>query len=292
MAEPRERTPEGRIGVIIAEPDETIRASLEAAVRDQSDMRLVCSVDNAREAVEPFRNKHPAVLLIDLEMPLDPGFLSEVKGILHARDRRTRFAAVMSKGPYLLLGGAREAVVRKPGQIAAFIHKLWSGKTGIRIPAKRSPEDEQIASALRSGVIHGRAALTEPETDQSLTPFVLLATPPASSENPQDTREGERRDMHMNAVKWKAFNSYQEDELRVLIFPTIEELEKCVALLWEEPALKGCPHDSGDGETLWVPADAASIIQARGIKVDVRRPVTHVEMPKEELARLRHESGV
>jgi DNA-binding NarL/FixJ family response regulator len=57
------------IRVLAADDHEIVRDGITRLIRTQSDMELVAEACDGREAVEQFRNHHPDVTLMDLQMP-------------------------------------------------------------------------------------------------------------------------------------------------------------------------------------------------------------------------------
>jgi DNA-binding NarL/FixJ family response regulator len=57
------------IRVLAADDHEIIRDGIANLIETQSDMELVAEACDGREAVEQFRNHHPDVTLMDLQMP-------------------------------------------------------------------------------------------------------------------------------------------------------------------------------------------------------------------------------
>jgi DNA-binding NarL/FixJ family response regulator len=57
------------IRVLAADDHEIVRDGIANLIETQSDMKLVAEACDGREAVEQFRNHHPDVTLMDLQMP-------------------------------------------------------------------------------------------------------------------------------------------------------------------------------------------------------------------------------
>jgi len=58
-----------RIRVLSVDDHELLREGIAALVSSQPDMQLVAEAGNGREAIEQFRQHHPDVTLMDLQMP-------------------------------------------------------------------------------------------------------------------------------------------------------------------------------------------------------------------------------
>ena len=58
-----------RIRVLSVDDHELLREGIAALISSQPDMQLVAEAGNGREAIEQFREHHPDVTLMDLQMP-------------------------------------------------------------------------------------------------------------------------------------------------------------------------------------------------------------------------------
>src|SRR5260370_27536210 len=57
------------IRILVVDDHPVVREGVEALVRRQPDMRIVAQAANGYEAIEQFREHHPDVTLMDLQMP-------------------------------------------------------------------------------------------------------------------------------------------------------------------------------------------------------------------------------
>jgi DNA-binding NarL/FixJ family response regulator len=57
------------IRILVVDDHPVVREGVDALVRRQPDMRIVAQAANGREAIEQFREHHPDVTLMDLQMP-------------------------------------------------------------------------------------------------------------------------------------------------------------------------------------------------------------------------------
>ena len=57
------------IRILVADDHPVVRAGVAGLVEDQPDMKVVGQASNGREAIQQFRDYHPDVVLMDLQMP-------------------------------------------------------------------------------------------------------------------------------------------------------------------------------------------------------------------------------
>ena len=85
--------------------------------------------------------------------------------------------------------------------------------------------------------------------------------------------------------KWRAhLASYRN--LQRLVFESDQELEKAVDLLWTD-ALFDLPHDSPDGESLVIPAEAVEYFSKAGLKFTAKKLMSISDFGPDEIAALR-----
>jgi hypothetical protein len=90
----------------------------------------------------------------------------------------------------------------------------------------------------------------------------------------------------------RSYGSYTDDELRALTFPSKEEIDKAIDLIYEDPILKGLPGDFVGRLTLIAPVDAVGYFKDRNLHFSVARLVNVEELSKEELAEERRKHGM
>jgi DNA-binding NarL/FixJ family response regulator len=57
------------IRILVVDDHLVVREGINALVRRQTDMRIVAEATNGREAIQQFREHHPDITLMDLQMP-------------------------------------------------------------------------------------------------------------------------------------------------------------------------------------------------------------------------------
>ena len=57
------------IRILVVDDHPVVRAGVAGLVGDQPDMKIVGQASNGREAIQQFRDHHPDVVLMDLQMP-------------------------------------------------------------------------------------------------------------------------------------------------------------------------------------------------------------------------------
>ena len=91
--------------------------------------------------------------------------------------------------------------------------------------------------------------------------------------------------MSHHSHQWQPdLDSYPK--LTAMTFPSDEEVEKAIDLLWAEE-LNSLPHELVGGLTIIVPAEATEHFQAAGLQFTVDEVTSASELPAEELNELR-----
>lgn len=94
-------------------------------------------------------------------------------------------------------------------------------------------------------------------------------------------------------TQWlKRFSAYTSNELRVLQFRSITELEKAIDLCWKDPDLKGVPRDTPDGRSLIVPQEAVDYFKAKGLRFRISTLLNPDDLSSKQLAALRRQHGM
>lgn len=84
---------------------------------------------------------------------------------------------------------------------------------------------------------------------------------------------------------WKPHLS-QYSEQRILIFSSRKDLDAAIDLLWAEE-LRGLPHETPDGKSLVIPAEAVDYFRRAGLRfIDKKVPCVS-ELPIEKIRQLR-----
>jgi DNA-binding NarL/FixJ family response regulator len=63
------RTDGNSIRILVVDDHSLVREGIATFIANQSDMRLVADASNGREAIQQFREHHPDITLMDLQMP-------------------------------------------------------------------------------------------------------------------------------------------------------------------------------------------------------------------------------
>jgi DNA-binding NarL/FixJ family response regulator len=114
---------ENVIRVLAADDHEIVRGGIARLIRTQSDMQLVAEASDGREAVAQFRNHHPDVTLMDLQMPNMSGIdaINAIRGefpearivvlTTYAGDAQVKRALQAGAQGYLLKGLLRKELL-------------------------------------------------------------------------------------------------------------------------------------------------------------------------------------
>jgi DNA-binding NarL/FixJ family response regulator len=111
------------IRVLTVDDHPLLREGIAVLIDTQSDMQLIGEASNGREALEQFRNHHPDITLMDLQMPVVSGIdaISAIRGefpeariivlTTHAGDFQVSRALKAGARAYLLKGSLREELL-------------------------------------------------------------------------------------------------------------------------------------------------------------------------------------
>ncbi len=84
---------------------------------------------------------------------------------------------------------------------------------------------------------------------------------------------------------WQPYLS-QYNDLRVLTFKSAKDLDAAIDLLWTAE-LRTLPHDTPDGKSLVVPAEAVGSFTRAGLRFTEKRVLSVSDLSAEEIGRLR-----
>lgn len=87
------------------------------------------------------------------------------------------------------------------------------------------------------------------------------------------------------APSWERHLSQYADQ-RILTFASPKELEAAIELLWTDE-LRTLPHETPDGRSLAVPAEAVSYFARAGLRFAEKAALSIGDLPAEEIRRLR-----
>lgn len=73
---------------------------------------------------------------------------------------------------------------------------------------------------------------------------------------------------------WKHRLTEYKNDLRAIRFPSLEALFVAIDLFWVAPELQGAPRMSVGGTTLFVPSEAAEILESKGLSFR-DEPIAH-----------------
>ncbi len=100
----------------------------------------------------------------------------------------------------------------------------------------------------------------------------------------------ESEEMSPKSTRWnRDSGSYSNEEMRVIKFRSIKEINRLIDLCWIDPDLIGLPRDYANGKTMFVPAEAIDLLKAKKLKFTTSKLGNP---PPDELARQRHKYGL
>lgn len=115
------------------------------------------------------------------------------------------------------------------------------------------------------------------------------ASSPTTRRAAHSSEEGD----NMRQSRWtRSFASYSNDELLALSFRSVKAFNRCLRALWEDPELRGCPHDMTDGRALIVPREAVDILQRKPVFFESHEVGNHLALTRAALTSTRRQHGM
>jgi DNA-binding NarL/FixJ family response regulator len=143
------------IRILIVDDHPVVRAGVAGLVEDQPDMKIVGQASNGREAIQQFRDHHPDVVLMDLQMPNMDGLDAMI--------------AIRDEAPH-----ARVIVLTTYSGDAQVLRAIKAGARGYLLKSALHKELLETIRAVYSGrkTISAEASyeLAEHAIDEALTP--------------------------------------------------------------------------------------------------------------------------
>src|SRR6266849_2049325 len=84
---------------------------------------------------------------------------------------------------------------------------------------------------------------------------------------------------------WQA-NLTQYTDQRLLTFKSTKDLDAAIDMLWTAE-LRGLPHETPDGKTLVIPAEAVDYFTRAGLRFTAKQVLSVSDLSAEEIRRLR-----
>ncbi|MCU1514603.1 MAG: DNA-binding response regulator [Microbacteriaceae bacterium] len=153
-----------QIDIVLADDQALFRAGLEMLIESQPDLRLVGSAANGREAVDVVRATHPAVVLMDIRMPV-------LDGIAATEIILASASASASAGADADLGAQEPAprilVLTTMRHDEAVVRAIRAGASGFVL---KDAEPEFLLAAIRT-VHQGQAVIAPAQTFDLIREF-------------------------------------------------------------------------------------------------------------------------
>lgn len=84
---------------------------------------------------------------------------------------------------------------------------------------------------------------------------------------------------------WQPYLSQYADQ-RILSFKSPKDLDAAIDLLWTDE-LRNLPHDTPDGQSLVIPAEAVDYFRKAGIRFTAKKVRSISDLSADEIRRLR-----
>ncbi len=106
-----------------------------------------------------------------------------------------------------------------------------------------------------------------------------------TSKTVRDRPAGNNRRAPGSVPLWQPHLSQYADQ-RILTFRSPKDFDAAIDLLWTDE-LRNLPHDTPDGKSLVVPAEAVGYFARAGLRFTAKRVLTISDLSAEEIRRLR-----
>ena len=124
----------------------------------------------------------------------------------------------------------------------------------------------------------------------------LLQLQPGALRRSRETGVADRfqgkEDTAMTNNHWRPYGSYSNAELQAVTFPSVEEIDRAIDVIFKDSDLKGLPFDTPDGMTLFVPTESVALLQAKDLKFSVSNLLSPDDLDPESLAEMRAKHGM
>jgi DNA-binding NarL/FixJ family response regulator len=149
------------IDIVLADDQALFRSGLEMLIESQPDLRLVGSASDGREAVDVVRLHHPAVVLMDIRMPILDGIAA---------------TEIILTDPELAPNPPRVLILTTMRRDEAVMRAIRAGASGFVL---KDAEPEFLLAAIRT-VHQGQAVIAPAETFDLMREFGGTGRPRAN----------------------------------------------------------------------------------------------------------------
>src|SRR5437899_8946649 len=111
------------------------------------------------------------------------------------------------------------------------------------------------------------------------------AKPSNSSKNPGEGSANNSYGAACAMPSWQPYLSQYADQ-RILSFKSPKDLDAAIDLLWTDE-LRNLPHDTPDGKSIVIPAEAESYFAKAGIRFTAKKVRSISDLSADEIRRLR-----
>ena len=152
---------DGRIGVLLVDDDDLMRAGLRAVLESDDTIEIVGEAADGRDAVERARSLRPNVILMDVRMPNVDGVAATSQVLAAAPDTHVIMLTTFEQDDYIfgaLRAGASGFLLKRtsPEELIAAIHAVAAGDSLLSPSVTRRVVEHMVQQPVLDTTSGGR----------------------------------------------------------------------------------------------------------------------------------------